>query len=341
MRFVLIALAVFSGAALAPAGEAPARVERIAGGGDGGSGSAATAARLVEPFGIAFDGSGSYYVCEYKGERISRVDRRGILTHFAGAQGQVPIPLNDPHGVVIARKRTMYVADTLNHRVVGVDLPGGPASIVAGTGSAGYFGDGGPAARAAFNGVYGIDADRSGRALYVADLANRRVRAIDLRTATVRTVAGNGERGIPRDGARAAESPLVDPRAVAADSKGNVYILERSGNALRVVDRKGRIRTLLGPERGEIKLNGPKHLCIDRRDNVIIADSENHRIVRYSPTDGRTAVIAGTGEKGDRIVAGDPLRTQMNRPHGVAVAPGGALYVADSYNHRILKIDLR
>jgi sugar lactone lactonase YvrE len=85
-------------------------------------------------------------------------------------------------------------------------------------------------------------------------------------------------------------------------------------------------------------LNGPKHLCVDKRDNVIIADAENHLIRRYEPKTGKTVTIAGTGEKGTHIDAADPLRTQLNRPHGVAFDSSGTLYISDSYNHRVLKV---
>ena len=103
---------------------------------------------------------------------------------------------------------------------------------------------------------------------------------------TIRLIAGNGERGVPADGAVAREAPLVDPRAVAADGEGNVYILERGGHALRVVDRAGKIRTVAGTGKAgpagddgpalAATLRGPKHLCLDREGNVIIADTDNH-----------------------------------------------------------------
>jgi len=232
----------------------------------------------------------------------------------------------------------MYIADTLNHRVRKVDMKTGAISTIAGTGAAGFSGDGGPAAKAAFNGVFGIALSKSGQKLYVADLSNRRVRMIDLKTGIIRSIAGNGTDGIPADGALAAESPLQDPRAVAVDSKGRVYILERRGNALRVVESNGKIRTLIKPGSVSPNLNGPKHLCVDLQDNVIIADAENHLVRRYSPRDGSTVTIAGTGKKGDHLEPGDPLQSQLNRPHGVYVHKSGDLYISDSYNHRILRL---
>src|SRR6185295_17820581 len=202
-------------------------------------------------------------------------------------------------------------------------------------------GDGGPARNATFNQLYALDLNQANDKIYITDLRNRRIRLLDLKTGTVTTIAGNGQEGVPADGAVASNSPLVDPRATAADSKGNVYILERGGNALRVLDKQGKIRTVIGPgveATGSRILNGPKDLRIDRNDDVIISDTENHLIKKCRAKDGSTVVIAGTGEQGDRIVADDPLKTQLNRPHGIFLDHSGALYISDSENHRVLKL---
>jgi DNA-binding beta-propeller fold protein YncE len=333
-----------------------AKTECIAGCGNGPLGGLAKNARLIEPFGVAFDKGGNWYICEYKGHRVTKVDPSGIITLFAGkadatdahATPAGQITFNEPHGLVITKSQQMYIADTRNHRVVKIDLKSGATAIVAGTGQLGYAGDGGPATKASFNQLYAVDLNKAGDKLYLTDLGNRRIRLLDLKTGIITAIAGNGQSGIPTDGADALSSPLVDPRATTIDSKGNLYILERRGNALRVVNREGKIRTLIGPANSsnpprsasgiEREMNGPKHLCVDSADNVIIADSENHLIRKYDPKRGTTTVILGTGEKGDRLVADDPLKTQLNRPHGVFVHPSGSLYISDSDNHRVLKL---
>ena len=140
------------------------------------------------------------------------------------------------------------------------------------------------------------------------------MRTVDLKAGIVRTVAGNGEKGVPADGQDALTQPLVDPRAIAVDTTGRLYILERNGHALRVVDRNGKIRTVAGngtpgfsgdggPAR-EALLRGPKHISIDQDDSVLIADTENHVIRRYSPRTGLITRVAGTGAAGASGVGG-------------------------------------
>jgi len=318
-----------------------AKIECIAGCGAGPLGGPAREAKLLEPFGVAFDPQGNWYICEHQGNRITKVDTKGVITLFAGKDQDVSqeaeLLFNEPHAVVVGRNLQMYIADTMNHRLVKIDMNTRKTAVIAGTGQPGFSGDGGPAVKATFNQLYAIDL-MVGK-LFITDLRNRRIRLLNLKTGIVVTKAGNGEKGVPEDGAEAARSPLVDPRAAAVDSKGNLYILERSGNALRVIDKNGKIRTVIPPgSQTDKDLNGPKHLCFDRQDNVIIADTENHLIRKYSPKDGKTVVIAGTGEKGDRLVADDPLKTQLNRPHGVFVHQSGELYISDSDNHRVLKM---
>ena len=335
------------------------KVILVAGGGTAGDGSQATTAKLLTPFGVGFDGTGNLYVVEYTGQRVRRIDPKGIISTVAGT-GQkgsggaggpaIKAELNDPHSLAVMLNGDVLVADTMNNRVCRIDGRTGRLTVVAGTGEKGFSGDGGPATRAQFGNIYCAALDPRGERLYLADLDNRRIRVVDLQTGVVTTVAGNGQKGVPPDGAEAVKAPLVDPRAVAVDSKGNVYILERGGHALRVVDRRGTIRTIAGTGKagatgdgGDARtatLNGPKHLCIDLDDNVIIADTENHLIRKVILSEGKIVRLVGTRERGSAGIGGSPQEAELNQPHGVYIHPAtGDLYIADSSNHRVLKIE--
>jgi sugar lactone lactonase YvrE len=338
---------------------APVRADKlvlIAGGGAGDNGIPATQARLIEPFGIDFDQAGNAYLVELKGERVLRIDPRGNFTIVGGTgvKGDggdggpaLKATFNGMHSLAVASDGSVYLADTWNNRIRKLDTKTGTVTAFAGTGKKGYAGDGGPALDAQFGGVYCVAFNAGCTKLYVADLDNRRIRVIDMKTGAVSLVAGNGEKGVPKDGADAKSSPLVDPRAVAADRKGNVYILERSGHALRVVDAEGKIRTVAGTGKAgnsgddgdarKATLNGPKHLCVDHDDNVILADTANHVVRKYTPANGKIVRIAGTGKKGERATGGDPLAVSFNEPHGVYVPREGGLYIVDSLNHRVFR----
>jgi sugar lactone lactonase YvrE len=330
----------------------------VAGGGSGGDGSKADRARLVAPFGVAFDRPGRITFVEMTSNKLRAIDRDGTVTTLAGDGekgdrgdgGRASMArLNGPHSLAVGPDGDLYITDTGNNRVRKVDAKTGAIATVAGTGEPGFSGDGGPADRARFGGIYCIAFDPDGSRYVLADLDNRRIRAVDLKTGVVTTIAGDGRRGVPEDGAIAKESPLVDPRAVAIDKSGNVYILERSGHALRVVDRKGMIRTLVGDGKAGLvgdggpgvkaRLNGPKHLCIDPGGNVVIADTENHAIRLYRPSDGVIVRLAGNGRKGTSGLGGAPTEAELDQPHGVAIGPDGRLYIADSSNNRILRVD--
>jgi sugar lactone lactonase YvrE len=322
----------------------------VAGGGTNDtSGIPATEARLKEPFGVDFDSAGNLFIIEMaRGNRLLRVDARGALTHVAGAgasgnDGDDGPPLkaefNSPHNLAVLPDGDVLIADTWNGRIRRVDWKTDKIKPVAGFSV--------PAAEARRAGPYCITLDFSGSKLYVADL--RRIHVIDLKTGQSKIIAGNGQKGTPADGTLATEVPLFDPRAVAPDRKGNVYVLERGGHALRVVDPNGKIRTVVnaaGKRGGEgdggdgllATMDGPKHLCVDLDDNIIIADTENHLIRKYVHSTGRIIRVAGSGKKGVAGLNGAPENAELNRPHGVTVHKDGTLYIADSDNDRILRI---
>ena len=151
------------------------------------------------------------------------------------------------------------------------------------------------------------------------------------------------------DGAEAKSAPLIDPRAVAVNVQGEIYILERGGHALRFVDGTGKIRTVAGTGKPgntgddgdalQATLRGPKHLCIDGDGSVLIADTDNHVIRRYLPREKKIVRVAGSGKKGSEGVGGPPLQVELNQPHGVTIGPDGKLYIADSLNNRVLRLE--
>jgi DNA-binding beta-propeller fold protein YncE len=328
----------------------------IAGGGSGGDGIPASDAALIEPFAIEFDGKGNMFIAEMMGHRIRVVDQRGIISTLAGNGTAGPTGDNGPainatlnglHDIRISpADGHLYVADTWNARIRKIDRITGIITTVAGTGEKGFSGDEGRATDAQIGDAYAIAFDRTGRHLYLADLDNQRVRMIDLELGTITTVAGNGQKGPPDDGSIAVEAPLKDPRAVAVDKRGTLYILERGGHCIRQVTTDGRISRIVGtgeagysgdegPAR-DAQLRGPKHLVVDRDGNLIIADTENHVIRRYLANEGRIVHVAGTGAEGAAIGSIDQV--QFNRPHGVCVHPDGSIYAADSYNNRVIRL---
>jgi len=331
----------------------PLRAEKIvlvAGGGKDAVGIPAIEARLKEPFGAEFDHAGNMFIVEMAmGNRLLKMDPKGLLTHIAGTgkagfSGDggpaLAAEFNGPHNLAVLPDGNVLIGDTWAGRVRKVDVKAGTVTSLAGYTV--------PAEKARSSGPYCITLDFTGTKLFIADLT--RIHELDLTSGKSRVVAGNGKKGRPEDGAVATEAPLVDPRAVAPDRKGNLYILERGGNALRVVTPDGKIKTVVnasGKKGGtgdggpalEATMNGPKHLCVDLEDNVIIADAESHLIRKFTPKDGQLRRVAGTGKPGPGKLGGSPLECDLARPHGVTVHRDGTLYITDSYNNRILRIE--
>lgn len=337
----------------------PARAQRIvlvAGGGSDTNTTTpikATDAQLNGPFGVDFDSAGNLYLVEMTGHLVRKLDTNGMLTVVAGT-GEKGFrdgaarnaQFNGIHTLAI-QGEDVLLADTWNNSLRRLDLQTHQVTRVIGTGEKGFSGDGGSAMLARFGGIYCVSVGLD-QQLYLADLDNSRIRVVNPKTGLVRTVAGDGRKGVPMERSVATNAPLNDPRAVIADALSRVYILERNGHSLRLVDTNGLIRTLIGTgqkgnsgdggEARQATLNGPKHLCFDLEGNVLIADTENHVIRRYHPRDGTIVRIAGSGKKGSQGIGGAPLDVELNQPHGVYVHRDGTLYIADSSNHRVLKI---
>ena len=230
-----------------------------------------------------------------------------------------------------------------------VDGKSGRISTVLGDGSNASRGDGGPAEAASLVEPNGVALDPSATTLYVADVAANRIRAVDLKTGVVRTFAGTGKARHSGDGGPARDAEIFGARAVEVGPGGVVYVLERQGNTLRAVDPKsGVIRTIAGTgAKGasgdggpalSATFNGPKELCVDRSGNVLIVDTENHRIRRVDVKSGVVMTVVGGLPPGGSVDGTAPRPDRLARPHGVAVAPDGTVVIGDTGNHRIQSV---
>src|SRR5262249_45638397 len=323
--------------------------------GDGGS---ATVALLNGPFDVAFDRAGNLYFSDTFNHRIRRVDARtGVITTVAGngdagysgdGGPAFRASLNEPYGIAIDTAGNIYVADRLNRRVRRIDAANRTIMTVAGTGDAAYSGDGGPAARAGLAEPNGLALDAAERHLYIADVADHRVRVVDLASGTIATFAGTGKAEHGGDGGAASEARIFRAPAGKLGPDGTGYILERQGSSLRASDAAtGIISTIAGTTgRGysgdggpalQALFDAPKEMAIDPDGNLLIVDTENHAIRRIDRVTGIVATIAG-GRKGAGGDGGPAAEAGLDRPHGAVVGPDGAVYIGDTNNHRIRKL---
>ena len=252
-----------------------------------------------------------------------------------------------PVDVAVDRSGNLYISDHWDHRIHRVDSSG-TFTTVAGTGDEGFGGDGGPADNAQLSWPTGVAVDRSGN-LYIADMWNHRVRRVDS-SGTITTVAGTGgDAGFGGDGGPAVNAELRGPEGVAVDRSGNLYIADTWHHRVRRVDSAGTITTVAGTgDEGfggdggpadNAQLSGPTGVAVDRSGNLYIADWKNHRVRRVDSS-GTITTVAGTG--GDAGFGGDggPAdNAQLSWPKGVAVDRSGNLYIADTWNHRVRRVD--
>jgi sugar lactone lactonase YvrE len=348
--------------AIALAAPCPAEVSVLVGDPAGRVAKQPNPDRVNEPFAVAFDADGRMYGVEYtRGNRLFRVAADGTVEFVAGrfhvsrskdsfppdeATAAADVRFHGLHDVAIDAAGAVYVADTFNNRIRTYDPVTASVAVVAGTGEAGFSGDGGPAIAAAFRQAYCSSLVPAGDALLVADIRNHRLRRVSLRDGTVETVVGNGQAGKPVDGSTALDTPLAGPRAACMAADGTIYLALREGNAL-VEIKANAVRTVVnatgksgyggddGPGR-EALLAGPKYVALDRGGRVLIADTENHCIRRYDPESQRITTVAGLPKKAGAAIGADLRSTQLARPHGCMIAPDGRLVIADSDNDRVL-----
>ena len=323
-----------------------------------GDGGPAKSAVLNGPFDVGFDRGGNLYFSDTFNHRIRRVDARtGIITTCAGSgeagySGDggpaVGARLNEPYGIAVDKTANVYIADRHNQCVRRVDGVAGVITTFAGNGTAGYGGDEGPASQAQMVEPNGLALDPAQRRLFIADVADHRVRVVDLATGTISPFAGTGAAQHSGDGGPATAAGIHGARAVKVAPDGTVYILERQGSTLRAVDpRSGIITTLAGTgARGysgdgglarDAVFDAPKELALDPGGDILIVDTENHAIRRIYAANGIVVTIAG-GRKSSEGDGGSARAAGLGRPHGAVVGPDGSIYIGDTENHRVRKL---
>ncbi|MFJ4769427.1 RICIN domain-containing protein [Streptomyces uncialis] len=281
---------------------------------------------------------------EHPAPAISTVAGTGVAG-AAGDDGPAgAAQANRPYGIAVDSTGTLYFSDYSGHRVRRITTDG-RISTVAGTGTAGYRGDGGPAVSAQLNCPRGVAVDSAG-AVYIVDAGNHRVRRIAA-DGKISTVAGTGVAGFSGDNGPATAAQLNLPLAVAVDSTGVLYLTEYHNHRVRRITADGRISTFAGSGAGGFRgdggpavsaqLNRPYGVAVDSAGDVYIADADNHRI-RKVTADGKISTVAGTGVAGFGGDGGPAASAQLNFPVGVVVDSTGSLCVPDLRNQRVRRI---
>jgi DNA-binding beta-propeller fold protein YncE len=260
--------------------------------------------------------------------------------------------VNNPYGLVIGPDGALYFCDIDNHVVRRLDLKTKKVTTIAGSGEKGNSGDGGLAVKAALNQPYEVRFDRAGNMFFV-DMPNHNVRRVDRKTGVITTVAGTGEPGFSGDGGAAVKAQFRQPHSIVFDREGRLLICDIGNHRVRRVDLKtGVVGTWLGtgerqptPDGAPVSgtpFNGPRAIDLDARGNLYLALREGNAVYRIDPKANRVVHIAGNGKKGLTGDNGPAREAALNGPKGIAFSPkDGALYLADTENHAIRRIDLK
>lgn len=266
-----------------------------------GDGGPALKAELNNPFGITRGPDGLLYFCEYEGHVIRRIDSQGII------------------------------------------------STVAGTGQPGFEGDGGPALKAQMNTPHEIRFGPDGR-LYVSDMKNHAIRVLDLKSGILSTLAGTGKPGFSGDGGPALKAEFREPISLEFGPDGLLYICDIGNQRVRTFDPlSGNIQTVCGngrktapadgaPFSPETPLSGPRTIAFDPAGNLWLALRDGNSLFRVDKTDHNLHHAAGTGKSGFTGNDGPAEKAQLAGPKGLASAPSGNIYIADTENHSIRRI---
>lgn len=316
-----------------------------------GDGGFAIEASLDSPQGVAVDSFGDVYIADRFNNRIRRVDTNGIIGTVAGGGNNNNISaslafLNEPWDVFCDAQGNTYIADSEHHQIRKID-PSGIMTTIVGTDFKGSQGDDGPAIEALINDPRGVWKDKSNN-LYIADAGNHRIRKVDS-SGIITTIAGTGISGYSGDSGSAQLAQLSLPSGLLLDNDNNLYIVDTGNHCIRKIDSSGIITTIAGNgtsgysgDNGlatDAQLRLPFDIALDQSGNLYIADGSNNRIRKVQKTTQMITTVAGNGEQGFQGDEGAAINASLNRPQGITIDTFGNLYISDTFNHSIRKVD--
>jgi uncharacterized protein (TIGR03437 family) len=319
-----------------------------------GDGGPAVSASFDLPYGVALDSVGNLYVSDQNNRRVRRIGVSGIvstiagngISNFAGDGGPAgQASLDFPSAVKVDNLGNLYIADSMNHRVRKVSTMG-IITTIAGNGTPGFSGDGGPATSAQLYGPTSVAIDGSGN-VFISDSLNLRIRRV-MPDGTITTYAGNGVWGYSGDGGPAVSASLTNPWGISTDLSGNLYVADNNNNVVRKITRTGVITTAAGNGNAGFSgdggqataavLNGPADVASDQAGDLFIAEIYNGRVREVSPdgiiTTVADSVASGLGDiEGVAANAGEVF---LDGPCSVAVDDQGNFYFqAGWYIYRV------
>jgi len=307
----------------------------------------------LAPLHLYMGTDGSLYVSSLDTDIIHKINKDGAVTPVAG-NGQTGFSgdggpataaqLNGPGSVAVDKNGTIYIPDTSNNRIRKV-TPDGIISTIAGTGTAGFSGDGGPATAAEINGVEGMAVGPDG-SLYLADYENQRIRKI-APNGNITTIAGTGTKGYTGTPTPAVSAQLNDPNSIAVADDGTIYIGNLGSDTVQKIDKTGILSTVAGNgTTGRTGDGGPATsatLAIPDlslgADGTIYISNYGSDTVRKVTANGVITTIAGTGAEGNTGDGGPATAAQLKSPSSVVTDARGAVYIADYGNKQIRRID--
>lgn len=345
---------------------APGSIATLAGGGTfAGDGASATEAGLRNPTATAIDANGNLLIADERNHRIRRVDvYTGTITTVAGTgepgraeDGQLAVAskLNFPQGVAVDRAGNIFIADSGNNQVHRVDAVTGKLITIAGDGEAGFSGDNGPARQAELRYPTRVALDEAGN-VYIGDSLNHRIRRVLAgapEDAPIQTLAGNGSPEFCGDGGAPDAACLNYPTDLAVDTVGgnlHVYVADTENHRIRRISISGDggqrvIETIAGDgvkrfsgdggPATNASLDSPQGIGVDARGDLFIADTNNARIRLV-----RNGVISSVADIGPQRNGQPAIQASLADPHGLTVDGIGNLFIADTANNRILKLEL-